>query len=67
MHELMPIFKIAGVALVGAVVEKFVESHGHGDKTPMIRLATYVATGWMAIDECYDYMRRIGGKFGVYF
>lgn len=67
MFELGTIFKIAGIAIGSALLEKLMESQGHGDKRGFVRIVAYLACAGIAIDETFDYMRRLGARFGVFF
>jgi len=67
MFEMKTILKIAGIAIGSAVLEKLMESQGHGDKTNFVRVVAYLACASIAIDEAYDYMRRLGLRFGIFF
>ena len=67
MFEMKTILKIAGIAIGSALLEKLMESQGHGDKKNFVRIVAYLACASIAIDETYDYMRRLGARFGIFF
>lgn len=66
MTDLIPIIKIAGVAISSFFTEKLLEHTGHGDKTNFVRIVSYIVCAAIALDEVWDHMRVIGGRFGIY-
>ena len=52
-------FKILGISLVGDILIRTMENYGHGDKVPLVKIALYVACGFIVWDEltnAFDYV-----------
>lgn len=65
MDLLAPAFKIAGIAIAGEFITRIMEEYGHGDKTPFVRIVTWLAGGYIAFDAWWDGVHMVASQFGV--
>ena len=59
------IFTIAGIAVISEMISKGMEYFGHGDKIVFIKVAGYIACGYIAWDAWWDGVRFVAHTFGV--
>lgn len=65
MELLAPAFKIAGIAIGSEFLSKAMEEYGHGDKTIFVRIVSYVACGYIALDFWWAGVKQVAVQFGV--
>lgn len=57
--------KIAGIAISSEFIGRIMEDMGHGNKVVFVRIATYVACGYIAFEAWWDAIRYVAHTFGV--
>lgn len=65
MDLMAPIFKIAGIAIASEFVQKAMEEYGQADKTVFVRIAAWVAGGYVAFDSWWSAVNEVASDFGV--
>lgn len=60
------LFAVAGVALTSQLIEQIMGYLGHGDKVVFVKIAAYIAAGYIAWDVWWDGIHMIAREFGVY-
>lgn len=56
---------VAGIAIASEFIGKAMEHFGQGDKIIFIKIAAYVACGYVAMDFWWDGVRHVAHAFGV--
>ena len=59
------LFTIAGIALTSQLIEQIMGYLGHGDKVVFVKIAAYIASGYVAWDFWWGSIHYVAGRFGV--
>lgn len=61
-----PVLQIAGIALGSELISKLMEETGHGGKVVFVKLISYVAGAYIALDYWWQGVRYVAHMFGVH-
>lgn len=59
------LFTVAGIAIISELIQKVLDGIGHGDKAVFVKIASYIASGYVAWDVWWDGVHMIASEFGV--
>lgn len=57
---------VAGIAIASEFIANLMENFGHGNKVIFVKIASYMACGYVAMDFWWDGVRMVAGQFGVH-
>jgi hypothetical protein len=59
------LFTIAGIAITSQLIEQLMTYFGHADKIVFVKIAAYVAGGYVAWDFWWGGVHYVAAKFGL--
>lgn len=65
MNGMESLFAVAGVGIVSELVGNVLENIGQGNKVVFVRIASYIACGYIAWDVWWEGVSYVASKFGV--
>lgn len=57
---------VAGIAIISSIVEKLMDEYGQGNKVVFVKIAAYIACGYVALDYWWEGVRFVATTFGVH-
>jgi hypothetical protein len=57
---------VAGISIASEMIAKLMEEYGQGSKVVFIKIAAYIACGYVAFDFWWDGVRYVASTFGVH-
>jgi hypothetical protein len=60
------LFTVAGISIISEIVARLMEEYGQGNKIVFVKIAAYIACGYVAFDFWWDGVRYVASQFGVH-